>query len=193
MLYCLAMSTVDPSAGAPVDTILLLETLAANAWPPEQLIQLDGWRLRSVCGITRRANSVRPNGGATDSGRQARYRRQFYTSPGCHRFPIGDAAQPPNLDDLLDRRDYRADAHTYVQTAAISDLLRNLPLLRLRPHFELEVSEEFDEDWFALYCVSEDVSGQAAAVRRGILQRIQPVRLCPAAQRGTARRPSAWA
>ena len=170
------MSTVEPPAGATADTILLLETLAANAWPPEQSIELDGWRLRSARGVTRRANSVWPNGGGmTDLAAKLLAAEQFYTGLGLPTvFQICDAAQPSNLDDLLDRRGYRADAHTYVQTAAISDLLRNLPPLRLRPHFELEVSEEFDEEWFALYCVSEEVSGHAAAVRRGILQRIQP-------------------
>jgi ribosomal protein S18 acetylase RimI-like enzyme len=51
-------------------------------------------------------------------------------------------------------------------------LLQNLPPLRLYPHFELEVSEEFDPAWFALYCASEEVSGHAAAMRSSILQRI---------------------
>ena len=41
--------------------ILLIETLAANAWPPEQTVVVDGWRLRSAGGVTRRANSVWPN------------------------------------------------------------------------------------------------------------------------------------
>jgi len=172
-----SMSTVESVTRIPDDTILQLETLAANAWPPDQSIELDGWRLRSARGVTRRANSVWPNGASGMTSLQTKLEavENFYADLGQPAvFQICAAAQPAALDDLLDRRGYSANSYTYVQTAAIGDLLANLPPLRLRPHFELQVSEEFDEEWFALYCVSEEVSGHAAAVRRSILQRIQP-------------------
>ncbi len=172
-----AHTQVNTSSVQQSEQILLLETLAANAWPPEQSVELDGWRLRCARGVTRRANSVWPNGGGGMTGLQAKLEavEHFYAALGQPTiFQICAAAQPATLDDLLDRRGYSANSYTYVQTAAIGDLLANLPPLRLRPQFELQVSEEFDEEWFDLYCASEEVSGRAAAVRRSILGRIQP-------------------
>jgi GNAT superfamily N-acetyltransferase len=164
-------------AAAPAETILLIETLAANAWPPEQSIELDGWRLRSARGVTRRANSVWPNAdaGVASLDEKLAVAERYYSALGLPAlFQICDAAQPQALDELLERRGYGANSHTHVQTASIQTLLANLPPLRLRPAFKLEVSEEFDEDWFALYCASEEVGGHAAAVRRSIFRRIQP-------------------
>ena len=176
--YTPPMPTTEPGrAGAPAETILLIETLAANAWPPEQSVVLDGWRLRSARGVTRRANSVWPNaaGGVAGVEEKLAAVEQYYAALGQPAiFQICAAAQPESLDDLLAQRGYGANSHTHVQTATIQALLASLPPLRLRPQFEIEVSEEFDPDWFALYCISEDVAGRAAAVRRSILERIQP-------------------
>jgi ribosomal protein S18 acetylase RimI-like enzyme len=161
---------------APQD-ILLIETLAANAWPPEESIELDGWRLRSAGGVTRRANSVWPNaaGGRADlEDKLAAVERHYAALGQSSIFQICDTAQPPDLDEALAARGYDANSHTYVQVAPVRLLLQNLPPLRLYPHFELEVSEEFYDEWFALYCASEEVSGHAAALRASILRRIAP-------------------
>lgn len=172
------MAELDPAAAeTPAATILLLETLAANAWPPEQSIDLDGWRLRSAQGVTRRANSVWPNASAGIVRLEDKVNtvERYYAALGLPAlFQICDVAQPPVLDTLLAERGYTVNSHAHVQVAPIRSLLESLPPLRLRPHFELQVSEEFDEEWFALYCASEEVSGRAAAVRRRIMQRIQP-------------------
>lgn len=39
---------------------LLLERLAADAWPALEEVEVDGWRLRASAGVTRRANSALP-------------------------------------------------------------------------------------------------------------------------------------
>lgn len=161
----------------PAATILLIETLAANAWPPEQSVVFDGWRLRSARGVTRRANSVWPNAGNGVAGVEDKLAaaEQYYAALGQPAiFQICDAAEPAGLDALLAARGYGANSHTHVQTASVQTLLQTLPPLRLRPQFEIEVSEEFDPNWFTLYCASEEVEGRAAAVRRSILQRIEP-------------------
>jgi N-acetylglutamate synthase len=165
------------NSGLPPEDILLIETLAANAWPPEHVLLLDGWRLRSAGGITRRANSVWPNAeiGAASLEEKLAAAESYYAALGQPSiFQICDAARPADLDATLAGRGYGANSHTFVQTAPIRDLLNNLPPLRLYPHFEIEVSEEFYDEWFALYCLSEEVSGHAAAMRGGILQRIEP-------------------
>jgi ribosomal protein S18 acetylase RimI-like enzyme len=168
-------TTTQP--GVSPEDILLIETLAANAWPPEHSVAVGGWRLRSAGGITRRANSVWPNADTGGVGLEAKLAavEQHYARLGLPSiFQICAAAQPPDLDATLAARGYSANSHTSVQTAAVRDLLEKLPPLRLFPHFEIEVSEEYYDDWFALYCHSEGVSGHAASTRRGILQRIEP-------------------
>jgi len=183
MVYFTIMTAVTPnsssstSSGLPPEDILLIETLAANAWPPERMVLVDGWRLRSAGGITRRANSVWPNADTGTSSLEeklAAVERHYADLGQPSIFQICNAARPASLDATLAARGYGANSHTFVQVAPIRDVLQNLPPLRLYPHFEIEVSEEFHDDWFALYCLSEEVSGHAAAMRGGILQRIEP-------------------
>ena len=158
-------------------TMLTLETIAANAWPAAETEVCGGWRLRSTAGVTRRANSVWPNhdDGARTLADKLEQVERFYaarTLPAI--YQICDAMQPPQLDAVLAARGYAHEAPTFVQTAALAALLARLPALRHYPTFEVEVSEEFDAPWFELYCLSEAVSDQAAAVRREILERIAP-------------------
>ncbi len=156
-------------------TILTLETIAAHAWPAAEVEECHGWRLRHTGGITRRANSVWPNGDTGDAPLAAKLARAetFYAERNLPViFQICDAMQPADLDAQLAARGYGADAHTHVQTTALATMVERLPSLRHYPAFEVEVSEEFDPLWFELYCESEEVGGHAAAMRGDILQRI---------------------
>ncbi len=161
-----------------LSTIFTLETLAANAWPAAEVEVCDGWRLRSTQGVTRRANSVWPNrdDGALAIEAKLAHVEAFYVArnrPAI--YQICDAMQPAHLDALLDAHGYTLEAPTFVQTAPLATLIERLPSLRHYPDFEVEVSEEFDAQWFAFYCQSEEVSGAAAPVRRAILERIAPL------------------
>ncbi|HAJ37641.1 MAG TPA: GNAT family N-acetyltransferase [Chloroflexi bacterium] len=165
--------------GAMIDlsTILTLETLAANAWPAAEVEICGGWRLRSTLGVTRRANSVWPNrdDGALPLDERLAQVEAFYAA---RRLPaiyqICDAMQPAQLDAVLATRGYALEAPTFVQVASLATLLTRLPSLRHYPAFEVEVSEEFDPQWFELYCTAEAVSSVAVPVRRAILERITP-------------------
>jgi len=157
--------------------IPLLETLSANAWPAAEIVHLDGWRLRYTGGVTRRANSVWPNvhSGAHPLDAKLASVEDFYTRRNAPAtYQICDAMQPAGLDDLLAARSYAAVSHSHVQTAPIADLLAALPPLRANPTLAIEVAEEFDEEWFDLYCATEQVDAYGAAMRRAILQRIAP-------------------
>jgi ribosomal protein S18 acetylase RimI-like enzyme len=160
-----------------LSTILTLETIAANAWLAAEVEACGGWQLRSTQGVTRRANSVWPN---RDSGALAievklAQVETFYAArnrPAI--YQICDAMQPAQLDAMLAARGYTFEAPTFVQTVPLATLLERLPSLRHYPAFEVEVSEEFDAQWFSLYCRLEEVSTVAAPVRRAILERIAP-------------------
>lgn len=169
-------------------TILHIETLALHAWPAAEIVDLDGWRLRSTAGVTRRANSVWPNEWRVASGDGAGGRSQtegldgrlaaveaYYARRGLPAvFQISPAAQPEALDNVLAARGYASHAPTFVQTTTVAAMLDVLTPTGGAPAFEIAVAERCGDAWFDLYCAAEAVTGQAAAVRRAILDRIAP-------------------
>ena len=173
-----------------------IETIAANAWPAAEIVELDGWRLRFADGVTRRANSVWPNAAAGRLPLDAKIAaaEAFYANRGQPAiFQISPAQQPPELDAILAARGYTHHAPTLVQTAALTEIFRRggaevqrsaeevrskqaSTQLRVsappRQTFSVTVSPAFDADWFELYCVGEEAPPAQAAVRQAILQRI---------------------
>lgn len=159
-------------------TILLLETLAANAWPAAEMQALAGWQLRFNHGVTRRANSVWPNLTSDELALAARLTavETFYAQRNLPpRFQISPAAQPAHLDEVLAERGYRSVARTAVQVAELTTILAAMPPLQKRPEFAIEVAEAFDEEWFTAYAAFETMENHEADARRAILQAIQPL------------------
>jgi ribosomal protein S18 acetylase RimI-like enzyme len=158
----------------PTNLISHLEELAANAWPAEVVQVVDGWRLRFSRNVTRRANSVWPNGAGDHHSlvKKLALVEDFYARRGCPaRYQICPAAQPADLDEILAARGYTSDAHTAVQIAPLETALA--PATSHYP-YSVSIRETFDEPWFDAYCQAEQVSVHAAEARRGILQRIGP-------------------
>jgi ribosomal protein S18 acetylase RimI-like enzyme len=152
-----------------------LETLAANAWPAAEVADLAGWRLRYTAGVTRRANSVWPNGatGAMGVAEKVLVAEAFYQARKLPtRYQISPVAQPVDLDAQLAERGYGAVAHTAVQVAPLATMLAKTPPLRQTPAFAIEVAEAFDEGWFAAYADFAEEDPAGFATRREILQRI---------------------
>jgi N-acetylglutamate synthase len=109
-----------------VDDVLLLEELAANAWPPRLVQHVGGWRLRFSGGAGRRANSVWPNAEAGALGLDERIglAERFYAARGWPaRFQLSPAARPAGLDDALAARGYAVEARTEVHVAPLGDVL----------------------------------------------------------------------
>ena len=152
-----------------------LESFAANAWPAAEVAALAGWRLRYTAGVTRRANSVWPNGatGERDVADKVLAAEAFYEARKLPtRYQISPAAQPVDLDDQLAARGYVAVARTAVQIAPLTTLLAKTPPLRQYPAFAIEVAEAFDADWFAAYADFAEEDRAGFATRREIIQRI---------------------
>ncbi len=104
--------------------ILELERAAFDAWPAEEVRELDGFRLRAMGGLTRRANSVWTAEATGDRPLDERivaveafYRERELPS----QFMLGPLS-PPELDGELERRGYRVDAPVSIQTANIDAL-----------------------------------------------------------------------
>lgn len=158
----------------PENLIYHIEELAANAWPPAVMQTIDGWRLRFSAGVTRRANSVWPNGlGQQHSlAQKLAWVEDFYARWGQPaRYQICPAAQPADLDTVLAQRGYQADARTAVQIARLSTVLKRTQTATEHP---LTVSETFDPTWFTAYCIAEDVPPHEVEGRRDIMNRIGP-------------------
>ncbi len=149
-----------------------LEELSANAWPPEVIQIVDGWRLRFTQGVTRRANSVWPNNasGKTLLDEKLALVEAFYGQfhlPA--RFKICPACLPADLDEVLAARAYTMDAPTAVQIASL-----NAALARPQSQHAVSVSQTLTDEWFDIYCQSEGFSEERAVVIRAIQQRIAP-------------------
>jgi len=159
-----------------LELIRHLETLAANACPAAEVVQLDGWRLRAVDGVHRRANSVWPNenGGRKSLTEKLQAVEAFYATRRLPvRYQMCPAALPTDLDAVLMKRGYVVEARTNVQ---IADLAVVLERTRARRCDAVNVSHQFNDDWYGAYYDSEAVNEKAARERRGILQRIVPLK-----------------
>lgn len=160
---------------ASVDDVYYLEELAANAWPAEIVQLVDGWRFRYTPGISsRRVNSVWPNntGRFLTVDRKLELVESFYARRGLPaRFQICRAAQPADLDDILAYRGYLVDAPTFVQSAKIGDILRQLspnpdPTVTLH----LTTPADFSDFQRSQYRLTPE----QAAARQAAFQRIGP-------------------
>ena len=127
----------DPGGQLP----LLLEELAANAWPALVQQQLGGWRLRAANGATRRANSVLALGDFPSYADWMSEITGFYSRRGLPvRFSISEAA-PADLDEQLEHAGYEAEAHSSVQTVSSATLLEKTSA---GPRYEADISEAPD-------------------------------------------------
>jgi ribosomal protein S18 acetylase RimI-like enzyme len=146
-----------------------LEELAFSAWPAEEVVRADGWRLRWSRGVTRRANSVWPNEATGDVSLADRIARAeaFYAERGAvAMFQISPAARPDGLDAALAARGYRVEAPVSIQTARAEAAI-------VEHAHDVRIETRCTEEWF-------DVSARkgrfasTAHVYRALLERIGP-------------------
>jgi N-acetylglutamate synthase len=105
--------------------VLEIEEAAFRAWPALEVAELSGWRLRFTRGVTRRANSVWPNGwqGDTPLVERVEVVEAFAAARGiAPSFQLTSAAKPPELDALLEERGYAFDTPVIVKMRALSPL-----------------------------------------------------------------------
>jgi GNAT superfamily N-acetyltransferase len=146
-----------------MDDVDTIERCAYAAWPAEEVKDLDGWRLRAMRGVSRRANSVWTGGCALlESGqRQAsdplafaqgadRHIEQaeaWYGSRGLSAsFQLTRRAVPGGLDAALERRGYRIEAPVSLQVARARTVLR----VPSGSHPDVQVDRELTEEWFEI-------------------------------------------
>ncbi|MEW5717393.1 MAG: GNAT family N-acetyltransferase [Chloroflexota bacterium] len=147
--------------------ITSIEELSLNAWPALQTLLVDGWVLRFANGYTRRANSINPLY-ASANGVEAKiefceevYRRSNLPVV----FKMTSAAQPENLDALLDARGYAVDAPTSVQTMELDGADSSQ---------DARLDATLTEEWLAAFCRMSAIDDARQATLRQMLTSIVP-------------------
>lgn len=151
------VSDVDiPSAGifakdqiSPIDA-RGIEALAAGAWRALEAEDHGGWLYRFSHGVTRRINSVLPNGYAGPASLEQRMLavEAYYRGHGLPpRYQISPAALPDDLDQILGRRGYEVEAPVQIQIANIEDMTPGSD----GPEGEVEILERPDQGWMDVY------------------------------------------
>jgi len=128
-----------------LDTIRLVEELAANAWAPYTVQTLGEWRLRAAFGVTKRANSAWTAGNVPDGPWLAAV-EEFYERRGlapC--FYVCDAT-PAGVDDALEAAGYEVLFPCYMMKGAVEDVLAAAPP---DDRFEARLEPEADDRWIA--------------------------------------------
>lgn len=132
-----------------------LEELSMNAWPALETLVVDGWVIRFAEGYTKRANSVYP---LYPSERELEGKiltcETFYTRKGLPTiFKLTPAAQPAELDRILEEKGYLASGHTSVQTVSL-DTIKSPTVQNV--HVYKECTDEWLEDFCRLSAKRED-------------------------------------
>jgi hypothetical protein len=175
------------------DSALLIEQLAANAWPAATVQLVDGWLLRYTPGVARRrSNSALPSPGATCASPAQRAQvldltERFYAR---RRQPTAVQVSPAELHDQLDgelaARCYRRQAPTLVLTAPIHRVPVRAPTTSA---VAVSIADAVTAQWLAAWTAIE-ARPDAAATNQQILA--GSVRKPATSPRSTTATWSAW-
>jgi ribosomal protein S18 acetylase RimI-like enzyme len=120
------------------------EEISNNAWPALKTFQYDGWHLRFANGVTKRSNSVNLLYPSTlDPEKKIAFCEELFLSQDITpTFKITAMADPPDIDDLLEKLGY------YVHST-LSFQVADLRKKRFDHDPELTRKHESDEAWIA--------------------------------------------
>ena len=128
--------------------MLEIEEAAFQAWPADEVMELCGWRLRFMHGVTHRGNAVWPNAwrDGPPLGERIDAVERFSTARGIPpTFQLTSAACPEELDSALAARGYLIEAPVTVMTRKLSE---SFPLVDRGG--QATVGSKPDPDWLAV-------------------------------------------
>lgn len=152
----------------------VIEELTLNAWPPLEILLLDGWILGFADGYTRRANSVQPACRSTlDLESKIAWCQTEYARRGLPlTFKITSAGVDPDLDGVLERLDFTVVTPSSVQ---VLDLAAMPPAPQTGPaRARVTLSPRLEPAWLDSF---DRLSGTTAATQkaeRRLLEKIVP-------------------
>jgi GNAT superfamily N-acetyltransferase len=153
------------------DAIDAIERHAFDAWPAEEVEHFEGWRLRAMRGVTRRANSawVLDAAGARPISSRIEFTEAWYAARGLKAsYQVTDHARNEGLDAALEARGYAIDAPVSIQVArAVAVAGGGAPT---PDGVVVEVRRDLSEAWFTL-SAHKGRFAKVADVYRGLLDR----------------------
>jgi N-acetylglutamate synthase len=146
--------------------MLLVEEVAARAWPAAETLRVDGWLLRHTPSLTRRrSNSALPLG---DRSGDLAVVEDFYAHRAARaRVQVSPAEERGDLDAELARRGWSRNGPTDTLVADVDAVLR-----RTKPG-AVELSGRPDPGWVAAWAMCEE-RPDADEHARVVLARIEP-------------------
>ncbi len=153
----------------PENPIRLLEELSLSAWPALQTSFDDGWVLRFADGYTRRANSVNPiYPSAANIDEKIKRCEAIYSARHLNvTFKMTPLVYPENLDDILERKRYKEDAVTSVQT-------RSLAALEPAPSATVSLASSPSDEWLDAFCRMNAIHERNRPIMQTMLNSIVP-------------------
>jgi N-acetylglutamate synthase len=163
------------------ESALALDLICARAWPPVEMIETGGWKLRFSEGVTQRANSVlacppaHAGGVPSDLDERVAAVEDAYAERGLPaRFQITPSAWPAGLGDTLRRRGYIEADRTLIMTLDLAAAPRmSEPTGGKVLIAPAEPSSEWIETWWSVDGRGRD---RELGVARRILENIEPAR-----------------
>ena len=146
-----------------------------NAWPSLQTVLYDGWVIRVSGGYTKRANSICPiYPSVLDLDEKLRYCEELYTSMRLPVvFKLTDACDPPDLDQVLEKKGYHKISETAVRIARIAEDSGDIGLHEVRTEYE------FTKEWVSTLIACSNMSNpDSIEVMRRMLDNILGDRIC---------------
>ncbi|MDP8227705.1 MAG: GNAT family N-acetyltransferase [Candidatus Celaenobacter polaris] len=164
------------------NNIKILEQISMNAWPSIQTMFYDGWILRFANGVTRRANSVNPIYESTlDVEEKIAFCEKQYSKKNLPAiFKMTSAANPSELDAVLEKKSYGKQAETSVQILDLTEADFDIfPAIKIENELDgkwvkafVELNE-FDEDKIQTYnSILENIIPRTAFAGYSISNRI---------------------
>ncbi|MBZ0284743.1 MAG: GNAT family N-acetyltransferase [Anaerolineae bacterium] len=160
---------------AEILTIRRLEEITLSALPALQTAFYDGWVLRASQGYTRRANSVNPiYPSSQDVNAKIDFCEQWFAAHNLPTiFKLTPAAQPDNLDALLEERGYTREAETRVKVMTLDSLESS-------PAGKVELLTQPNNEWQSHFFRMNGVKEQFFPVMQFMLKSISLPICCAA-------------
>ncbi|HJV45917.1 MAG TPA: GNAT family N-acetyltransferase [Bacillota bacterium] len=151
--------------------IQLLEELAANSWPAQIQQTLGSWRLRANQGVTKRANSVYTSGPIPGYRGWIEMVEDFYTRQGIPPCFCVTEASPPELDEILESREYRKIFECFVMIATCKEVMK---CVGHDERFTCEFNDHADSQWIQDFMRLEGFRADSYEGYRQIFSAIGP-------------------
>ena len=152
--------------------IRTLEEIGINALPALEEMRLDGWLVRFANGHTGRANSVYPfESSVRDIGEKIAECERLYAARSIPcLFKMTAAADPSELDEVLQRRGYTAFNHSIVQCANLRGGAFPPPPAPYSP--SLTASDHPTEQWLSAFATLRNLLAHHATTFRAMLAKL---------------------